>query len=649
MKNLPHIFLGLFFVYVFFPVQIFPQKDNVWRPVLQAEIDMKTPVVESDADAEAIFWDVLLDDKDRSKLFYNHYVRIKIFTERGREQFSKIDIPFANGKTVEDVAARVIKADGTIIELKPSDIFEREIIRRGKIRVLAKSFAFPGIEVGAIIEYRYKETFKNDSLNGERLIFQRDIPMQRVTYSIRPFKGNTFKFDYRNMSPMEFTLNPEGFYVGTLTNVKSLKEEVKMPPEDEVRAWAQLEYKGFGQGWERLSFYFSRYFSESTKPNKEIEQTAQDLTKNASSPEEKIRNIYNFVRTQIRNVTFDVNLTREQREKIEIKNAADTLRKRLGHETDLNFLFAALAKAAGFQSSLILASDRSENFFNPERNLSESNIHPAGILIRMPDGSGKTVNTGNPYLPFGKLNWYEEDTFSLIVGDTSSQWRKLPVSPYIDSSATRIGNFKLLEDGTLEGKVEIQYDGHQAIGRRMTEYRNSPEKREENFKEEIKSRLSTAEISELSISNFNDAEKPLIYTFKIRVPNYAQRTGKRLIFQPGFFEYGAKPLFTSETRKHPIYFEYPWFEDDTIEFEYPKGFVPDNIVAPGNVSETKNITSLTFEMGIQRDLNKLTYKRRFFFGNGVLLFPASAYSGLKTLWDNFQKADSSVVSLRQQD
>ena len=47
----------------------------------------------------------------------NHYVRIKIFTERGRDEHSKIDIPYLGGMKIKDVAARTIKPDGTIVEL----------------------------------------------------------------------------------------------------------------------------------------------------------------------------------------------------------------------------------------------------------------------------------------------------------------------------------------------------------------------------------------------------------------------------------------------------------------------------------------------------------------------------------------------------
>src|SRR2546423_982050 len=72
-------------------------QDKDWRPVSQDELGSKTPVVEPDADAEAILWEVYVSDEDSGgslQTVLDHYVKIKIFNERGREAFSKIDIPY---------------------------------------------------------------------------------------------------------------------------------------------------------------------------------------------------------------------------------------------------------------------------------------------------------------------------------------------------------------------------------------------------------------------------------------------------------------------------------------------------------------------------------------------------------------------------
>jgi hypothetical protein len=113
-------------------------------------------------------------------------VRIKIFTERGRDQYSKIDIPYIGGIKIKDVAARTIKADGSIIELLKDDIIEKTVVKVSGLKLRTKTFAFPGIEPGAIIEYKWKEVRSNSSANNMRLQFQRDIPVQAVTYRIKP-------------------------------------------------------------------------------------------------------------------------------------------------------------------------------------------------------------------------------------------------------------------------------------------------------------------------------------------------------------------------------------------------------------------------------------------------------------------------------
>ena len=85
-----------------------------WRTLDPAELALKAAKVEPNADAEAIFWDIEIDDGGYSDLVLSHYVRIKIFNERGREKHSKMDIPYVNGVKIKDIAARTIKADGSI-------------------------------------------------------------------------------------------------------------------------------------------------------------------------------------------------------------------------------------------------------------------------------------------------------------------------------------------------------------------------------------------------------------------------------------------------------------------------------------------------------------------------------------------------------
>jgi hypothetical protein len=255
---------------------------------------------------------------------------------------------------------------------------------------------------------------------------------------------------------------------------------------------------------------------------------------------------------------------------------------------------------------------------------------------------------GTPYLGYGDMFWHDENTVGMLIFGSGHNWIKTPLTDHSKTLSNRTSKLKLLEDGTLEGTVKVEYSGHQSISRREDGYRNSVTKREEDYKEELTSRMSGAEITNLSIENFEDASKPLVYSYKVRIPNYAQKTGKRMFLQPGFFEYGSSPAFSTATRTHNIYFAYPWSEQDEVTIELPKNFEIDSADTPPPIADPSKISSLDIDMGIDRATNTLIYKRKFYFGgNGKILFPVSVYQPMKNLFDGFHKADTHTITLKQ--
>src|SRR5205823_4586991 len=98
----------------------------------------------------------------------------------------------------------------------------------------------------------------------------------------------------------------------------------------------------------------------------------------------------------------------------------------------------------------------------------------------------------------------------------------------------RIAKLRLSEDGTLEGDVRIEYTGHFAIEKKGQKD-DSPAQDEQALRDLVKAQLNTAELSDIRIENATEPVRPLVYLYHIRVPEYAQRTGKRLFLQPAFF------------------------------------------------------------------------------------------------------------------
>lgn len=649
-KFFTKVTIATLFLILFVSVQITLAGDE-WREVTQAELQRKTGKVEANADAEAIFWEVRVDDSTEN-LVMKHYVRVKVFTERGREKYSKIDIPFIKGMKIKNVMARVIKADGSVVELAKADVFDREIVKTDKVKVKAKSFAVPNIEPGVIVEYRYQEVYPFSSANNMRMTFQHDIPVENITYYFRP--SNNARYLTFNMDDNKFIKDKNGFYRATMENVPAIKEESQMPPEDEVRSWLLLYYwnnlkDDSTDVWSKIGGAIVSVFDikDTLKPGKDIKKVAADITAGATSDDEKLAKIFDFCRTKIKNITYDATLTDEQKDEIKpSKSTSDTYKKLQGTDDDINELFASLATALGYETRLAFGGDRSQKFFKPDQ-AHVSFVHFSAVAVNA-NGEWKYFDPGSPFVPYGMLPWKEEKTSVLLLGYKDYKTAETPMSGTDKSLVKRTAKFKLLEDGTLEGDVQIEYNGHAGYEYKLSNYESSANKREEDLKEEIKKQMSTAEVSAISVENVTDSQKPFTYRYKVKVPNYAQKTGKRLFFQPGFFEYGKSPVFSTSDRKYDIYFHYPWSEQDKIEIDLPKGFTLDNAEKPNKVADEQGIGSLDFTVNLDKSTNTLIYERKFHFGGGDSnLFSVRYYPALKNMFDMFHKSDTHTITLKQ--
>lgn len=630
-----------------------------WKPIDPTDLALKAPIVEKDADAEALFWEVRVADEvdgDTPRTVLSHYVRIKIFTERGRESQSKIDIPFLNNWSIKDIAARTIKPDGTIVEIKKSDILERTIVKEGGRKVKAKSFAMSAVEPGAIIEYRWKEV-RNDQLAMYlRLHFQRDVPVQNVRYLVKPLSLPGFPYGMRvqtfHSDHTPFVKEKNGFYSTSMTNVPAFREEPRMPPEDSVRPWMLVYYSEDRQltsdkFWKQLGKENFEKNKSRMKVSDEVKQAAAAAIGDATEPEKKIERLFEFCRSKIKNVNDDASgLTTEERSKLkENKTPSDTLKRGMGTGFDIDMLFAAMAIAAGFDARVVNLADRSDVFFDKSFP-DEYFVGAYDIAVRIGD-TWRFYDPASTYVPFGMLRWQEENQEALLSDPKEPVWVTTPLSPPEKSRQKRVAKLRLDEDGTLEGDVRIEYHGHMAVEKKEFDDDDSPAQREETLRESVKSRMSTAELTKIKIENVTDPINPYTYVYHVRVPGYAQRTGKRIFLQPAFFQRGLSTLFSTSSRRHAIYFSYPWSEEDEVTIDLPAGYTLDNADAPAPfgskpISEYKPILATT------KDGRALIYKRQFYFGGeGNLLFPVTSYNQLKEYFDALHKQDSHAVVLKQ--
>jgi hypothetical protein len=629
-----------------------------WRVIDPTELSQKTPKVEPNADAEAIFWDVRVEDRQQGgdlSLSLVHYIRIKIFTDRGKEH-ATIEIPEVGRRRVSDVAGRTIKADGSIIELKKDAIFDRELAKTKGAKVRGKTFVLPNVETGDIIEYRYRETHDNETASYMRLYFQRDLPMWNVTYHVKPLTASWFPYGMRTMAfqikhpPIQ--KEPDGFYSIAASNIPAFKEEPYMPPEDQLRAWMLIYYEEDrkidpDKFWKELGQRDFNRLKPLLKPDDLVKRTAAEVTSGIDKPEAKLTALDTFCRTKIRNLNSPAfHVTADERKQVkENRSPGDTLKQKTGYSADVDFLFAAMATAAGFDARLARIPSRGDTFFSPKAPTTYF-VNNFSVAVKVGD-KWTFFDPSTPYLEPGMLRWQEEGQPALVSDPKEGFFTNTQFTSPAKSKRDRRADLKLLEDGTVEGTLTYTFTGHQSESDKRTYQDKTPAQQEESWKESMENRLSTLEMSDFHIQGVDDPAKALSVQCKVKVPGYATRTGRRILFQPAYFERNFTSRFTETTRTWDIYFPFGWSEDDEITIELPEGWELDQPVVPAS-SNLGNTGEYKIELRKTTDGRKLIYKRHFEFGKDqTLLMPATAYAQVKKVFDFVQEQDNFSLSLKQ--
>lgn len=635
-----------------------------WQPVTEAEKSLREPVVDKTSGVEAIFWHVYVQDEifgDSVIRVLNHYVRLKIFNDKGKEDAATIEIPYGDRTSISSVAGRTIRPDGTVVELSKDAVHRKDLVRAAGTKLKAITFAMPGVEPGALLEYRWKESRDDRNLLAIRLQIQREYPVQLVKYFIKPLSQEytTYQMGLMpfNCRPTPLKIEAHEFQSFSVQNVPAFKAEPMMPGEASVRQWVMAFYEDVTtrnpeKYWEKVGKSEYQDMKELLRATGELKKAATSAVAEAKTEEERVLSLIRHVRKNVRNL-FDSTVAEADRAKVlkqrakgRARDAGEILESGLGTADEMNTLFAAMAVQVGLQARPAFISRRSDLHFNKDyaNRYLLSSLDMAVLL----DGSWRVFDVSTTLLHPKMLAWFEEGAQALICDNKQPVFMATPYSEPEQSVRVKTAELELSDDGTATGMVSEIYTGHAAYIERQ-ELEDEPEsKREDTLKDRVRAVFSSAEIESVTIENALDPEKPLAYKYKVKIPGYAQRTGKRLLFQPLYFQHGATPLFSASTRKYAVEFRYGWRDEELVRLKLPAGFTLDSPENPGGLNFGPP-GNYDLKMKVSPD-GYLIAERVLLFGKGGRLFyPQAAYPQLKAVFDEIHRRDIVALSLRASD
>lgn len=636
-----------------------------WQPFDPAVLQRTEPKLDPEADAEIIYWRTKIEDRVQGNsitLVRSQYATIKIYTERGREDHSTIDLMQVGQGTVSGLKARTIKPDGQIIPLEKDSIFQRDVARVSGLRIRKFSFALPNVEVGDVVEYQWIEFLHNQSANHLAIDIQRDLPTWRMVVQVKPIdwgqwgqrwimKSRYFQCENKGWSRAGMGLSETSFQ-----DLPAFIEEPWGPPEEQVKGWMLIYYEEPenpqpDKFWKKRGRDIYSAYKLDTKVDGKVKNLARELTSGTNGDDEKLAALVRYCKTKVKNIYHPLSAisTADLGKWKPAEKPSQTIESGYGTGSDINQLFVALASASGYDARIVNMAGRDDYFFDPAL-ANAYFLRRASVAVRV-QNAWRFFDLADPYVESGMLSWQEEGVPALISDPKEPAFVMTPISPPERTLTKRTARLTLSEDGTLEGTVEVVLAGHVGARRKYSLVSKNEEERVEEVKKGVTDRYDTAEVSDIEVLNVTDVEEPLTFRYRVSVPGYAQRTGKRIFLVPSYFERNYQPRFRTSERKTAIVFPYAWADTDEIHITLPEGYDLDNADAPmpldlGKVGNYESKIAIT-----KGDSPKtLVLNRKLAFGReGALIFPVEAYAAIKQVFEHISQSDNHVITLRADD
>lgn len=620
-----------------------------WRPIAAEETAATAPASDREAGGITLLREIAVDQGDFDSCTFDYYVRVKIFTPQGVEALNKTEIPFTRDAVLRNLAARVVKPDGRTIDVAEKDFFTREVLRVGREALLVKSFAFAGLEAGDIAEYRYRVR-RTDFVDGMRLYFDDPFPAALIRVKLAPFSfpGLGMQLIWSRESAFQsLKKDRAGYYIYEARDVPRAAVEPLPPPDDTAKRWFlfyytfaradSLQYWSYTGG--ELQVLGETYLKSTAK----LKETAKRLVAGARTEEETIARLYEFCRTEIRNLSHDVSgYTPDEIEKLKInKNSTDTLTNGYGYAPQINLLFAALLRAAGLPAQLAYCGDRSQSTFDQELKMRSA---LPDLVVAMERGRWRFYDPGSMYLAPGQLKWKNEKTTALAVADKYWQFVPTPDSLAEDSKVERTARFRLAPDGTLEGDVTVVLRGHHSFAAKHLYDAKTAGECAEALQQELVARLGPLEFSAGTVADARDPAKPVTISYHVRVPGYAEVAGTRLLFQPAFFQKGVPELLPAKERKMDVHFPFLSLEYDRVTYELPEGFEFEPASGLNSLGDGENFHYFP-RLSLPGGGRSLVYERTF--SHQYYVMRVANYGWLRTIFHQLHAEDGIVVGLRR--
>jgi len=448
-----------------------------------------------------------------------------VLTNDGREKAASQTLYYTkDAEAYEIKTARVIKHDGTIVDVPAKDILDTE--QGGEMNIYdpqgrAKKITVQGLAVGDAVEIEATMTRNlptRENYFNDQFAFQGTEPILESTYMIdgpaaMPLTSQMYHPERGSkVVATKQTVGDRIHYQWTAKNVSQLVPEQGMSYTNEV----PVVIVTTDPSWQHFSKWWAEVTEKQMDPTPELKAKAEELVKGKKTEAEKIKALYDFVSAEIRYRGLGVG----PRTGYTPRKASETMNSRWGVCRDVSILLTSMLRTQGIKAYPVLT-----NVGDPVLpKIAYDGFNHAIVALPKAGGGWQYLDpTAKNEISMLPGNEAEQTTLVSTLGG-----EKLTSIPAADPSSNMghaVAQTTIAADGSMTSTVKITGKGIFDNIMRTVVSMMSKDQQKQLVEQVIHRALPDAKLTSYETTPGMDLNKPLEITIGLTVPNAAIKTG----------------------------------------------------------------------------------------------------------------------------
>lgn len=442
------------------------------------------------------------------------------------------------------------------------------------------NFVFPAVTAGAIGHISYTETLKDPHFLSP-FYFVSYMPIMNEEFSVTCPSSVKLNFKVFNdaSGAIVFSKEEQGktvTYHWRAKNMKDIKREDNAPGFAYYAPHILLtvgEYEKNGTiqkvvpDIKGMCEWYSTFVKNINKDDDSLlSTTVKEVTKNAKSDEEKIRNIYYWVQDNINYIAFEDGMNG-----FIPREAKDICQKRYGDCKDMSSILTRMLRLAGINAYHTWIGSRRLPYRYSE--IASANIDDHMICVADVGSKRYVLDGTGKYTPLGFVTGFIQGKEGFILKtDGQCEVYEIPVMPKERSVETDTITVDLKGKNTIGGTITESLTGYYRISRAYSYHYTQPEKRNEKFEGYLKFGNNKCKISNVGYAGFNGQDSTMKLSATYELPDYIKNIGDKIYLNPNLEKAGQNGKIDMTERKLPFEQQHKGITRCVTVINIPEGY-----------------------------------------------------------------------------